>query len=215
MSGALNSFDLEILNLAYDMEIRTGGFCLNSVDETFIKAFSLKPSENGTRALLAHNVSVADYVIILASETSMDKNVKDIKKFCDKDYKKPYQQIAPNLTQSNGIDKLALHPITQNNLTDIFIYTDVVTYISKVDVKDCLDILQTIFSCLTSMSIKYGLFSFSHYQPKGGWGDFVGAFSTVKEAKKYATKLKKQKLDQWQIVNMSTGKIVKEREWHL
>ena len=53
------------------------------------------------------------------------------------------------------------------------------------------------------------LFAGDHFYPSGGWGDFKNSFDTVEEAQEGAADELAGNSDWWQIVDITTGKVVK------
>ncbi len=51
---------------------------------------------------------------------------------------------------------------------------------------------------------RYILFGYDGYYPRGGWNDFIASFDTVAEA------FDAIRRDYFQIVDLTTGKIVRE-----
>ena len=60
------------------------------------------------------------------------------------------------------------------------------------------------------MTKRYAVFVFDHYYPSGGWEDFVGAYSDIKEARDKAVSFKKDRPGTWQIVDLQTLEVVEE-----
>jgi hypothetical protein len=67
---------------------------------------------------------------------------------------------------------------------------------------------------------RYLLFAGDEYYPSGGWQDYKGRFDSVKEALKAAASGTKNldfqgTWDWWQIVDLATGKMVMEYDFHI
>jgi hypothetical protein len=53
---------------------------------------------------------------------------------------------------------------------------------------------------------RYALFAFEGYYPNGGWSDFIGSFETQEEAKN----ARPERMEYFQVVDLTTGQIVDE-----
>lgn len=56
---------------------------------------------------------------------------------------------------------------------------------------------------------RYLVFRGDEYYPSGGWGDFLGSWANLEDARK---RLQHDKPEWWHIVDIETGKII-EAHW--